>query len=103
MDLFNKFAGQHGQQQHPDQAHQQTSRSGGFMGLLNNAMGGGKTGKAKEDSLDKAVDWVQEHILGQGPQNNKWTLQQAEDKQISDFIHSQYKGVTGKDFPITDK
>ncbi|KAG8717623.1 hypothetical protein FRC11_003731 [Ceratobasidium sp. 423] len=90
MDLFNKFAGQHGQQ-HPDQAHQQTGGSGGFMGLLNNAAGGGKTGEAKEDGLDK------------GPQNNESALEQAKDEQISDFIRSQYKGATGKDFPIADK
>ncbi|CAE6512982.1 unnamed protein product [Rhizoctonia solani] len=103
MDLFNKFAGQHGQQQHPDQANQQSSGGGGFMGLLNNAAGGGKAGEAKEDGLDKAIDYVQEHVLGQGNQSNESALEQAKDEQISDFIRSQYKGATGKDFPIADK
>ncbi|CAE6430519.1 unnamed protein product [Rhizoctonia solani] len=105
MDLFNKFAGQHGQQsqQHPGQAPQQTGGGGGLMGFLNNAAGGGQAGEAKEDGLDKAVDWAQQHILGQGDQSNESAIEQAKDEQISDFIRSQYKNTTGKDFPIADK
>jgi hypothetical protein len=55
------------------------------------------------DYLDKGVDWVQEHVLGEGPQDNESALEQAKDEQISDFIRSQYKTATGKDFPIADK
>ncbi|CCO32257.1 hypothetical protein BN14_12238 [Rhizoctonia solani AG-1 IB] len=73
------------------------------MGMLNNAAGGGQSGEAKEDGLDKAIDWVQEKYLGQGDQSNESALEQAKDEQISDFIRSQYKGATGKDFPIADK
>ncbi|KAF8714267.1 hypothetical protein RHS03_00369, partial [Rhizoctonia solani] len=64
MDFLNKFAGQH-TQQNPDQGHQQAGGSGGFMGMINNAAGGGQAGEAKEDGLDKAIDWVQEKYLGQ--------------------------------------
>lgn len=73
------------------------------MGMLNNAAGGGKAGEAKEDGLDKAIDYFQEHVLGQGNQSNESALEQAKDKQISDFIRSQYKSATGKDFPIAEK
>jgi hypothetical protein len=38
-----------------------------------------------------------------GDQSNESALEQAKDEQISDFIRSQYKGATGKDFPIADK
>ncbi|CAE6413215.1 unnamed protein product [Rhizoctonia solani] len=104
MDFLNKLAGQQGQQ-HPDQAPQQQTSGGGsgIMGMLNNAAGGGKAGESKEDGLDKAVDWAQQHILGQGDQSNESALEQAKDEQISDFIRSQYKTAAGKDFPIADK
>ncbi|ELU39984.1 hypothetical protein AG1IA_05988 [Rhizoctonia solani AG-1 IA] len=104
MDFLNKFAGQH-TQQNPDQGHQQAGGSGGFMGMINNAAGGGQAGEAKEDGLDKAIDWVQEKYLGQvsGDQSNESALEQAKDEQISDFIRAQYKSATGKDFPIADK
>ncbi|QRW23493.1 hypothetical protein RhiXN_08529 [Rhizoctonia solani] len=102
MDFLNKFAGQH-TQQNPDQGHQQAGGSGGFMGMINNAAGGGQAGEAKEDGLYKAIDWVQEKYLGQGDQSNESALEQAKDEQISDFIRAQYKSATGKDFPIADK
>ncbi|CAE6530498.1 unnamed protein product [Rhizoctonia solani] len=102
MDFLNKFTGQQGQQ-HPDQTQQQTSGGGGVMGFLNNAAGGGKSGEAKEDHLDKAVDLFQQHVLGQGDQSNESAIEQAKDEQISDFIRSQYKTQTGKDFPVADK
>ncbi|KAJ1302203.1 hypothetical protein OPQ81_001028 [Rhizoctonia solani] len=102
MDFLNKLAGQHGQQQ-PGQAQQQSGGSGGLMGMLNNAAGGGQAGEAKEDGLDKAIDYVQQHYLGQGDQSNESALEQAKDEQISDFIRTQFKNATGKDFPIADK
>ncbi|KAJ8085211.1 hypothetical protein PM082_004005 [Marasmius tenuissimus] len=76
---------------------------GGFMGKLNNAMGGGAAGEKNEDALDKAVDWVQENVMKQGPQNNESAAEQMKDEAISDAIRDQYKNMTGKDFPIADK
>jgi hypothetical protein len=49
------------------------------------------------------VDWVQEHVLGQGDQSNESAVEQAKDEQISDFIRGQYKSQTGSDMPIKDK
>jgi hypothetical protein len=49
------------------------------------------------------VDWVQENVLGQGPQDNESAVEQAKDEQISDFIRKQYKSTTGSDVPIQDK
>ena len=49
------------------------------------------------------IDYVQENFLGQGKQDNESAIEQAKDEQISDFIRGQYKGQTGKDFPIADK
>lgn len=71
-----------------------TSGGGGFMGSINERLGGVKSGEKKEgehmvpaftrmkaeqganpdlysDLLDKSVDFVQEHILKQGPQDNE--------------------------------
>ncbi|KAI9767576.1 MAG: hypothetical protein M1840_005613 [Geoglossum simile] len=83
------------------------SHSGGFLsGLgdkLNAAAGGGRESEKKEDYLDKGVDYVQERILGQGPQDNESAIEQAKDERISDFIRSKYKSATGKDVPVEDK
>jgi hypothetical protein len=49
------------------------------------------------------VDWVQENVMGQGPQHNESALEQAKDEQISDMIRGQYKKGTGKDIPVADK
>ncbi|ESK92381.1 hypothetical protein Moror_4558 [Moniliophthora roreri MCA 2997] len=76
---------------------------GGFMDKVNNAMGGGAAGEKNEDALDKGVDWVQEHVFKQGPQNNESATEQMKDEAISDTIRQQYKNATGKDFPIADK
>ncbi|KAI0357727.1 hypothetical protein OH77DRAFT_1450242 [Trametes cingulata] len=82
-------------------------KSGGWLGGLGEKMnqiaGGGTAGEAKEDKLDKSIDWVQEHVLGQGQQNNESAAEQFKDEQISDFIRNQYKSVTGSDFPVKDK
>ncbi|PWW79009.1 hypothetical protein C7212DRAFT_350233 [Tuber magnatum] len=66
-------------------------------------IGGGPESEKKEDGLDKAVDYVQENFLGQGPQDNESALEQAKDGQIAGFIRDQYKGATGKEFPTADK
>lgn len=49
------------------------------------------------------VDFVQQHVLGQGDQSNEGAAEQAKDEQISDFIRGQYKSQTGNDVPIKDK
>jgi hypothetical protein len=55
------------------------------------------------DRLFQGVDWVQEHVLGQGPQDNESAIEQAKDEQISDYIRGTYKSATGSDIPIKDK
>lgn len=42
-------------------------------------------------------------MLGQGQQSNESAAEQAKDEAISDTIRSQYKSVTGSEFPIADK
>ncbi|KAI0078050.1 hypothetical protein K474DRAFT_1660894 [Panus rudis PR-1116 ss-1] len=76
---------------------------GGFGKRMNEMAGGGQAGEAREDKLDKGIDWVQEHVLGQGPQNNESATEQFKDEQISDFIRGQWKGTTKSDFPVKDK
>ncbi|KAI6082001.1 hypothetical protein F4821DRAFT_248147 [Hypoxylon rubiginosum] len=107
MDFVNKLTGgskegQENQQTQQQGTEQQTS-SGGIMGKLNSMAGGGKDSEKNEDALDKGVDWVQEHVLGQGDQSNESAVEQAKDEQISDFIRGQYKNTTGSDVPIKDK
>ncbi|RPD60674.1 hypothetical protein L226DRAFT_432718, partial [Lentinus tigrinus ALCF2SS1-7] len=81
--------------------------SGGFFSgigdKLNEMAGGGAAGEAKEDKLDKSIDWVQEHILGKGSQSDESATEQLKDEQISDFIRREYKSVTGHEFPVADK
>lgn len=105
MDFIKGLASgnKEGEQSQQTGQSEQKSSGGGFMDKLNNAAGGGAAGEKKEDGLDKGVDWVQENVLKQGPQNNESALEQAKDEQISDFIRSKYKGTTGSDFPIADK
>jgi hypothetical protein len=84
------------------QEHTQKS-SGGFMDSVNSALGGGRNSEKNEDFLDKAVDFVQEKFLGQGPQDNESALEQAKDEQISDFLRAKIKSATGRDLPFEDK
>ncbi|EEH19429.2 hypothetical protein PABG_01748 [Paracoccidioides brasiliensis Pb03] len=108
MDFVNKFTGREQQQQQPPKESSSDKKEGGgfFSGIgdrMNTAAGGGKESEKNEDMLDKGIDFVQEHILGQGPQNNESALEQAKDEKISDFIRGQYKSTTGKELPIRDK
>ncbi|KAI1437390.1 hypothetical protein GGR50DRAFT_69044 [Xylaria sp. CBS 124048] len=117
MDYFKKMSGtdeskddreskkqpQPQPQQHQQQQPEEKSSGGGFMDKLNSMAGGGQASEKNEDALDKGVDWVQEHILGQGDQSNESAMEQAKDEQISDFIRQQYKKTTGSDFPVKDK
>ncbi|KAI9772403.1 MAG: hypothetical protein M1839_002482 [Geoglossum umbratile] len=111
--LKNAFSGREQNQDEQKQSehnHGQSEGShggGGFLSDLgdkiNAAAGGGKQSEEKEDSLDKGVDFVQERILGEGPQDNESAIEQAKDEKISDFIRDKYKSTTGKDFPVADK
>jgi len=82
---------------------QEGSGSGGLMGKVNSALGGGHKGEKNEDPLDKAVDFFQEHVLHEGSQKNESAIEQLKDEGISDTIRRQYKNMTGKEFPIEDK
>ncbi|KAK5662613.1 hypothetical protein OQA88_8527 [Cercophora sp. LCS_1] len=107
MDFVNKLTGSEKKDLENKQVHTQTQSSssggGGFMDKLSGMAGGGKQGEKNEDALDKGVDWVQENVFKQGPQNNESAFEQAKDEKISDTIRDQYKKATGKDFPVADK
>ncbi|KAI1463444.1 uncharacterized protein F4812DRAFT_446963 [Daldinia caldariorum] len=104
MDFINKITGsKDNEEKKPSENQQQESSSGGIMDKINSMAGGGKESEKNEDVLDKGVDWVQEHILGQGDQSNESAVEQAKDEQISDYIRDQYKKTTGSDLPIKDK
>lgn len=49
------------------------------------------------------VDLVQEHVLGQGPQDNESALEQAKDDKVAGFVRDQYKSRTGNDVPGSKK
>ncbi|KAK3939486.1 hypothetical protein QBC46DRAFT_263093 [Diplogelasinospora grovesii] len=101
MDKLNSFTG--GGNKQSGSGSGSGSSGGGFMDKLNGMAGGGRESEKNEDALDKGVDWVQEHIMKQGPQDNESAAEQAKDEQISDFIRQQYKTRTGKDFFVADK
>ncbi|KAL1890899.1 hypothetical protein Cpir12675_005206 [Ceratocystis pirilliformis] len=92
--------------QNSNNNNNEDSSTGGFGGLaskLNNAAGGGAKGEKNEDMLDKGIDAIQEHVLGQGQQSSETATEQAKDEAIAGFIRKQYKNSTGNDFPIKDK
>lgn len=141
-DQMNKASG-NSQQTNTNNNNNNTGNeqqeSGGFMGKINSAMGGGHSGEKKEgqsspsslslsyslhlryrharqgfvthssssnvtnSSIQSGVDYVQEHFLGGGKQDNESALEQAKDEQISDAIRRGYKSTTGKDFFVPDK
>ncbi|KAJ9270559.1 hypothetical protein DTO212C5_3348 [Paecilomyces variotii] len=111
MDALKNFASGLGGGQNQNQNEQSSSDSnqggGGFLSnignKINSAAGGGPESEKNEDYLDKGVDFVQERVLHQGPQDNESAIEQAKDEQISDFIRAQYKSAAGKDFPVPDK
>ena len=49
--------------------------------------------------MSTGVDYVQENVLHQGPQDNESAVEQAKDDKVADFVRSQYKSNTGKDIP----
>ncbi|RYP46905.1 hypothetical protein DL768_006939 [Monosporascus sp. mg162] len=105
MDFINKVTGGSNTQDKTQQQSQsgQQQDGGGIMGKLNTMAGGGKQSEKNEDALDKGVDFVQQHVLGQGDQSNESAAEQAKDEQISDFVRGQYKSTTGSDVPVKDK
>ncbi|KAK6951537.1 hypothetical protein Daesc_006058 [Daldinia eschscholtzii] len=103
MDFINKITGNKDNEEKKSPEDKQQESSGGFMDKINSMAGGGKESEKNEDVLDKGVDWVQEHVLGQGDQSNESAVEQAKDEQISDYIRDQYKKTTGSDFPVKDK
>ncbi|KAF5349486.1 hypothetical protein D9756_008919 [Leucocoprinus leucothites] len=60
---------------------------------VNNAFGGGARGEAQEDHLDKAIDFVQEHVLKEGAQSNESAFEQAKDERIAGVL----RHVIGKE------
>ncbi|KAL1748404.1 hypothetical protein HDZ31DRAFT_23147, partial [Schizophyllum fasciatum] len=74
-----------------------------FGDKVNEAFGGGRKSEKNEDGLDKAVDFVQAHVLKQGDQKNESAWEQAKDEQISDAIRATYKSATGHEFFVKDK
>ncbi|KAF7324656.1 Ribokinase [Mycena kentingensis (nom. inval.)] len=112
MDFIKEQLNKHGKEgeqghaattTHGEQHTSTSTGGGGFMDKINGALGGGAKGEEKEDGLDKAVDFVQEHILHQGQQSNETAMEQATDEQISDAIRRGYKDVTGHEFFVKDK
>ncbi|KAG6846954.1 hypothetical protein H0H93_010897 [Arthromyces matolae] len=66
---------------------------------INGVFGGGSKGEQDEDLLDKAIDFVQEHVLREGQQKSESAIEQLKDKQIANAIRHQFKSVTGKELP----
>ncbi|KZP34017.1 hypothetical protein FIBSPDRAFT_720272, partial [Athelia psychrophila] len=50
-----------------------------------------------------AIDLFQEHVLHEGPQTKESIFDQAKDIAIADGIRTQYKKITGKEFPLHAK
>ncbi|KAF8167123.1 hypothetical protein B0H34DRAFT_680338 [Crassisporium funariophilum] len=104
MDFLKEQLGKSGNQDASQQAStQETQGGGGFMGKINNSMGGGQAGERNEDMLDKGVDFAQQRFMGAGDQSNESAVEQAKDEQISDAIRRGYNSTTGSDLPISDK
>ncbi|KAH6874879.1 hypothetical protein B0T10DRAFT_498039 [Thelonectria olida] len=105
MDILKNITGG-GNSDKPVEEQQQKQEGqsgGGFMDKINGMAGGGAQGEKNEDGLDKAVDFVQEKVFGQGDQSNESAAEQAKDEAMSDFIRDKYKDTTGKDFFVKDK
>lgn len=95
---------------------------GGFGGGKHSAGSGHVKSEKDEDMLDKGekslihptpieeqelnfvsgIDFVQEKVLKKD-QSNESAKEQQQDQKIADFIRKQYKGQTGKEFPIKEK
>ncbi|EGX49308.1 hypothetical protein AOL_s00078g341 [Orbilia oligospora ATCC 24927] len=110
MDFLKKFSDNNAGEgeRRPEESTESGERTqGNFFdkasNFVNEQAGGGKKGEQKEDALDKAIDYVQENVFKQGPQNNESAAEQAKDGAIADFIRDQYKKNTGKEFPVSER
>ncbi|KAK0190575.1 hypothetical protein F5146DRAFT_559391 [Armillaria mellea] len=75
----------------------------GLRAKVNAALGGGTQAEADEDHLDKAIDFVQQHIFRQGTQSHESFWEQMKDEQIANMVRKQYKEKTGHEFPSSHK
>ncbi|KAK4125574.1 hypothetical protein N657DRAFT_271218 [Parathielavia appendiculata] len=102
MDFVNKLAGGGNDNKAASEHQQQNQQAGSssFMDKLHGMAGGGPESEKKEGALDKGIDWVQENVLKQGPQDNESAAEQAKDRFIAEQIRQQYKKATGKDMPF---
>lgn len=84
--LKNMLGGSSNKTTEPTTQTTDSSSGGGWGDKFNTALGGGKASEKNEDALDKGVDMFQQHVMGQGPQDNESALEQAKDEQISDCM-----------------
>ncbi|KAK0230399.1 hypothetical protein IW262DRAFT_399459 [Armillaria fumosa] len=75
----------------------------GLRAKVNAALGGGTQAEADEDHLNKAIDFVQQHLFRQGTQSHESFWEQMKDEQIADMVRKQYKEKTGHEFPSSHK
>lgn len=54
----------------------------------------------RTDCCYSGVDWVQENVLGQGPQDNESAFEQAKDEQISDCKFELYRWTLWMSTPV---
>ncbi|KAL0577679.1 hypothetical protein V5O48_004327 [Marasmius crinis-equi] len=78
--------------------HHEPPREPTFGEKLGSTLGLGKT-EQQEDHLDKTIDFVQEHVLRQGTQDNESQFERWKDDRIANAIRSQYESATGHEFP----
>ncbi|THU90103.1 hypothetical protein K435DRAFT_676510 [Dendrothele bispora CBS 962.96] len=64
---------------------------------------GGQEEEVDENALDKAIDFVQEHVLHQGPQKDEGFIERLKDEQLASAINKQYKHSIGHEFPVHKK
>ncbi|KIK64363.1 hypothetical protein GYMLUDRAFT_220855 [Collybiopsis luxurians FD-317 M1] len=85
---------------HHKRPEDKVHHGGGISDKIQSALGGGSKAEESEDDLDKAIDFVQHHILRQGTQSHETILEQMKDEQIARTIRAQYKSLTGREFPM---
>ncbi|RDB19478.1 hypothetical protein Hypma_013622 [Hypsizygus marmoreus] len=97
--LFGKIGGVLGHGGHREEPAKPQS----FGDKIHSALGGGTAGEEKEGGFDKAIDFVQEHVFGAGPQDNESAFEQLKDKQIAETIKDQFRKVTGHESAASSK
>lgn len=101
MDSLKNMMGGGSEKKPTQETSSSSSSGGGWSDKFNSLAGGGKESEKNEDALDKGttrassvtkrvltnrqgVDFFQEKVLGQGPQDNESAFEQAKDEKISD-------------------